>query len=449
MNYLMNLWDLFVDMSFYIVIGMLFTGVLHAFVDKNTILKHVGKNNVGSVVKASVLGVPLPLCSCGVVPTALYLGKSGASKGAVVSFLTSTPQTGVDSIIATYGMMGPLFAAYRAIAAFLSGIISGMVTNLLYKGKKNDIAEVATECHCQNEKEETTSCCSGEPIAESTCCSSEKTTEVSCCSSEKATEASCCSGEPSTEATCCSSENTENQNCCSSENLEPVSCCSSEPVIEPSCCSTEKAEKSGCCSETNDVVIKPTFAARFKSIFTYAFGSFLDDIAVNFVVGLLIAALISTVIPEQWLSSFTNPILSMLVMLLIGIPMYICSTASIPIALTLIMKGISPGSAFVFLFAGPITNIASLAIIGKALGKKVTAIYLASAAVCAMIFGLLLDYIIDITNYTGIDNLAAHSHEHAAPLYMVIVSIIFGLFLIRSLVKKAINKRSEKKSCCS
>ncbi len=366
MEFLHNLWELFVDMSFYIVIGLLFTGLLHAFVNKNAILKHVGKKSTASVVKASVLGVPLPLCSCGVVPTAMYLGKSGASKGAVVSFLTSTPQTGVDSIIATYGLMGPLFAVYRAVAAFISGIVSGIVTNILSKKDDLNYATSKTSCGCSHEH-------------------------------------------------------------------------NNEPKVSSCGCSHEH--------EHNNEV-KPSFTSKLKSVFTYAFGEFLDEIAGHFVIGLIIAALISTFVPEAWLSSFSNPLLSMLMMLVIGIPMYICSTASIPIALSLMMKGISPGAAFVFLFAGPVTNIASLAILGKTLGKKVLSIYLACAGVCSILFGFVLDFIIDFTGYSGITNIIENSHEHEIPIYMVVVAVLFGILVLKSLIKKIMPKKQVSTCSC-
>ncbi len=363
MVYFINLWELFVDMSFYIVIGLLFTGFLHAFVNQEAILKHVGKNNTASVVKASVLGVPLPLCSCGVVPTALYLGKSGASKGAVVSFLTSTPQTGVDSLIATYGLMGPLFAVFRAVAAFLSGIVSGVVTNLFCKRDANDFQKAKTTGALGEESDEHKTCgCS----------------------------------------------------------------------------------HSGCHSQ----VEKVTFFSKVKSAFTYAFGEFLDEIAVHFVIGLFIAALISTLIPDNWLAGLTNPLFTMLLMLLIGIPMYICSTASIPIALSLIMKGISPGAAFVFLFAGPVTNIASLTILSKALGKKVLAIYLSCVAVCAVAFGFVLDGIIAALGFSGIPSSAGASSEHGLPVYMVVIAIGFGVLVLKSLLKRLLHK-PKNDSCCS
>lgn len=354
MLFLENLFDLFVDMSFYIVIGLIFTGLLHAFVKQDAILKHVGKDNTSSVAKAAILGVPLPLCSCGVVPTAMYLGKSGASKGAVVSFLTSTPQTGVDSIIATYGLMGPLFAIYRAIAAFLSGIIAGVVTNILC------VHDIVHYCHHNHHEHD---------------------------------------------------HHHEHEH--------------------------EHVHSSCGCSHDHQVVDEPqSFTQKIIGSFKYAFGEFLDEIAVHFVVGLLIAALISTVLPESLLSSFDSPLISMILMVIIGIPMYICSTASIPIAVSLMLKGISPGAAFVFLFAGPVTNMASLTIIIKTLGKKVTAIYLTCVSVCAIVFGLILDYIIDFIGYDGITNLIHESHAHEMPLYMYIVAAVFGVLVVRSIVKQ-------------
>ncbi len=435
MIFLQNLWVLFVDMSFYIVIGLLLTGALNAFVDKDFILRQVGKKSVGSVVKASVFGVPLPLCSCGVLPTALYLGKNGASKGAVVSFLTSTPQTGVDSIIATYGFMGPMFAAYRAVAAFLSGIFAGLATNVLCKNDKADYTHTASTCGCSAEKSDAPTCGCGTEEKSAVACSceaGESTAETSCCCNE---------AKPAETSSCCSSQDTAQKveepetSCCCNEAkpAETSSCCSSEPKV--------KESSGSCCSETIGATPQKTsFVQKIKSIFTFAFGSFLDDIASHFVVGLVIAALISTLVPEEWLSSITNPFFSMLIMLIIGIPMYICSTASIPIALSLMMKGVSPGAAFVFLFAGPVTNIASLTVLSKALGKKVLAIYLGSVAVCAIAFGYLLDYIIDTFNYSGISDTIAHTHEHGTPIYMTAVALVFGFFLLKSLFKKYVKK---------
>ncbi|OON96823.1 MAG: hypothetical protein ATN31_01650 [Candidatus Epulonipiscioides saccharophilum] len=416
-EYLGNFWDLFVDMSFYLVIGIIFTGILYAFVKKETVLKHVGKDDTKSVIKASVVGVPLPLCSCGVVPTAMYLEENGASKGAVVSFLTSTPQTGVDSIIATYGMMGPVFAIYRAVAAFLSGIFSGIVTNKFCKNEsinyskaknscscshseKEETKSKATSCYCHSEKEET------KPETTSCCCHSEKEETKSkatscCCHSEKEET------KPETTSCCCHSKEKEHKS-------EDTSCCCNHNVVDPA---------------------KTSFLAKVKTIFTYGFGSFLDEISGHLVIGLIIATLISTAIPEDLLTNIQTPILSMIMMLIIGIPMYVCSTASIPIAISLIMKGISPGAAFVFLFAGPVTNIASLTILYNSLGKKTMAIYLGSVAFCSIIFGLILDAAINFF-HSDITIQAVHAHLHDHSMTEDVIAIIFGILVIRSLLKK-------------
>ncbi len=210
--------------------------------------------------------------------------------------------------------------------------------------------------------------------------------------------------------------------CCS--HAEPVSevhsCCShAEPVAEAhSCCSHAEpvSEVHSCCSHETAEDVHLSLGQKIIGIFTYAFDEFIDEIAVNFVVGLLIAALISTVLPAGVLATFTNPLVSMLLMLVIGIPMYVCSTASIPIAVSLIAKGITPGAAFVFLFAGPVTNIASLTILGKTLGKKVMAVYLSAVAGCSIAFGLLLDFILTQLQMQGFENAVCGMHTHDIPL---------------------------------
>lgn len=375
-QYLDELLNLFVSMSFYMVIGLLCTGFLHAFVKEHWIKKQLGSKSASSIVKASVVGVPLPLCSCGVVPMAVYLRQSGASKGAVMSFLTSTPQTGVDSLIATYGLMGPLFAVFRALAAFVSGIITGVVTDLLGREKKR--------CCCSGHKPEP------QPEAKSCCCSAPKPA-------------------PQTEAKSC---------CCSAPKpapqLEAKSCCCSapKPNAEP-------------------VVHELSFCAKVKSMFSFAFGEFLDKIATNFLVGLMIAALIATIIPDEWLSMVQNPLISMLIVLVVGIPMYVCSTASIPIAVSLIMKGLSPGTAFVFLFAGPATNIASIAVLLKAFDKKTIIIYILTLSACAVGFGLLLDYFGGNAVVSELHEI--HCHEHS--LFMQIVAACFALNIAYRLIR--------------
>ncbi len=367
--FLENFLDIFVDMAFYLMLGLFFVGLLNTFVKRDKVLKHLGSPKFSSVVKASMVGVPLPLCSCGVVPTAIQLKRSGASNGAVISFLISTPQTGVDSIAATYSIMGGLMAVFRPIAAFCSGILGGAVVNLLAKNETMNLEQYAGACSCETPA---SSCCSETPA--SSCCSETpasscacETPASSCCSETPAS--SCCSETPASSCACetpassCACE-TPASSCCSET---PASSCACETPAS-SCCSETPA--SSCCSETSSLP-----AGKENKLFRairYAYCDFLDDISTHFLVGIFLASLISTFLPADFFINMgmNQGFLSMISMVLVGVPMYICSTSSIPIALSLISKGISLGSAFVFLFTGPVTNIASILVLSKVLGKE-------------------------------------------------------------------------------
>ena len=347
MTFLNAFSDVFLDMSLYMLIGMVLTGVLSGLLKKQTVAKHLGPGSRLPSLKAAALGVPLPLCSCGVLPTTVYLNQSGASTSAVMSFLISTPQTGVDSIIATFGMMGVVFAVYRPIAAFISGVAGGSLIQKITGRRRLEFLQV------QDDEEHG---CGGS------------------CS---------CSG-----------------------------------------------------SET---VRKPTLKEKLGEMADYAFVEFVDDISVHFVVGVIIAALITIIIPMGFFESLniSSGILAMLLMLVIGLPMYICSTSSIPIALVLLAKGISPGAAFVFLFAGPATNAASLSVLSKTLGKKTVAVYLAITAVSAIGFGLLLDALI---NWLALPMpvFSIQTIGHGVSIFKIASGVVFGGLVLRSLVNKLV-----------
>ncbi len=338
--------NMFLEMAPYILLGLFFVALLNLFVSKDMITKQIGSNSFWSILKAALFGIPLPLCSCGVVPTAVYMSKSGASKSSTVSFLISTPQTGIDSIIATYGMLGPLFAIFRPFAALIMGIVGGLAVKFF----------------------------DAKPVQKST-----KPTFI---------------------------------------GLNQFAEIKNEVVIR-----------------------KPSFFERFKGTMNYSFVEFLDDITVQFIVGVIIAGLISYFIPNDYFSDsgFNSGILGMLLMIIIGVPMYVCATASIPIAMSLLMKGFSPGVAFVFLAVGPATNAASITIISKSLGKKVMAIYLLSIAVLSIIMGYLLDFVYSILGESSIiHNHSSHNHDDMFLSYemKVIIGIIFFVMILLSLYRK-------------
>ncbi len=344
---------IFIDMAPYLVLGLFFVGILHILFSKDFVLKHIGKDNIASVVKASVLGVPLPLCSCGVIPTAVFMSKNGASKGSVISFLISTPQTGIDSIMATYGMMGWLFAIYRPIVAFVSGIIGGIIVNIFTKKDGIDIID---------------------------------------------------------------------------ENL-----INEDAICTDSCCGSEFTSSSLNIIEDDDSKGSFKIYSSLKKSYNYAFVEFLDDIAIHFIVGIILSGLISYYLPIDFLQTYNldSGLTAMLIMVIIGIPMYICATASIPIAITLMLKGLSPGAALVFLSVGPLTNAASLSILYKVFSKKVLLIYLVTSSVLAIGFGYLFDFGIVYFDY-NVSEMISMNHEHTSDMTKLIYSI-FSLYLLFAL----------------
>ncbi len=292
------------EMSPYLLLGFFFAGLLHAFVPGVVYSRYLSGHGFRSVIYAAMLGVPLPLCSCGVLPTAMSLKKEGASKGATVAFLIATPETGVDSIAATYSLMGLPFAIIRPIAAFLTSLFAGVLVNKFDK----------TEPEAEKESEPEHSCC------------------------------------------------------CHHEEKQP------EP--EHSCCCHNEEKHSN----------------RLVEALRYGFIDMMGDIGKWLVVGLVVAGLITVFVPNEFFEVFKdNTFLSMLLVLCIAIPMYICATGSIPIAVALIMKGLTPGAALVLLMAGPACNVASMLVLGKRLGKKTLLLYLFAIITGAIVAGCIID----------------------------------------------------------
>jgi uncharacterized membrane protein YraQ (UPF0718 family)/copper chaperone CopZ len=344
-DFLAQIWIVFVEMSPYLLLGISFVAILDLFISKSFITKQVGTNNLASIIKTAIFGIPLPLCSCGVVPTSVYLEKSGASKPSVVSFLISTPQTGIDSIVATYGMLGPVFAVFRPVAAFIMGIVGGIVTYFFQKNGKDA-----------------------------------KTKKI---------------------------------------NLNLV-----EIPLE------NKGKN---------------FWTKAKKSLRYAFIEFIDDISTQFLVGLIIAGAISFFLPNDFFASVFkgNEVVGMAVVILFAIPMYVCATASIPIAMSLMMKGFSPGIAYVFLVAGPVTNAASLSILSKVLGKKLLVVYVSTVIILAVLFGVLLNWIFSVTGidpHSQMNHIHLHNHSAAFSIWDYIFALFFLILLLSSYYRKLYNK---------
>ncbi len=335
-RYITPLIDLLNEMTPYLLLGFLIAGILHEFVPRRIYADKLSGNNFRSVIWAALFGVPLPLCSCGVIPTATSLYREGASKGATVSFLISTPQTGVDSILATASVIGIPFAILRPLVAFVTAMAGGAITNRICKND-NNVAQKTEE---------------------------------------------------------------------------------------------QKTDKS--------------FLQKATGALRYGFIDMTQDIGKWIVIGLVVAAVITVVLPDNFFVSFNNyPLLNMLMILVVSMPMYLCATGSIPIAAALMLKGLSPGAALVLLMAGPATNMATMLVINKVLGRRTLVTYLATIMAGAIGFGLLIDYALPAEWFSNI----SHSHiggccDIVTPWWQTASSVIFTILLIIGFVLKF--KKSKK-----
>jgi len=340
-----NIWLVFLDTAFWLLIGLLAAGFIKLFISEDTMQRWVGGRGIGSILRAALFGAPLPLCSCGVLPAAIGLHRSGASKEATVSFLISTPETSVDSVAVTYALMGPVMAIVRPIAALVNAVGTGLLTTLVTEDVKSvEVKEAVVD-----------SCCSSIKIKET------KPPVASCCASENKTE-----------------------------------------------------------SET-----KPN---RLFQALSYAGAELLDDISTWLIIGIVLAGAMLTFIPPDWFAQWGSGLTAMLVMLVVGVPMYICAVASTPVAAGLLVAGVSPGAVLVFLLVGPATNIASFALLKNELGLKVTAVYLLGLSVLSLIMGLLLDGFLEMQQWK-IETNITDSHT-MLPGAVAWISAFILIFLI-------------------
>lgn len=340
-TYLTASWLLVAEMAPYLLLGFLAAGLLHWLIRADRVRHWLGRPGVAAVVKACLIGTPMPLCSCSVIPVAASLRKQGASRGATAAFLSATPQTGIDSIFATYGLMGGCFAAIRVVVAFITGLTSGLLVDWLIK-EPTPAAPKPTSSGLA-------------PITEST----------------QSTFNSLRPFSPTPDAV-------GSVNSIDLANLSPHST-STAPGAPQSCqCSAAVPEKSD--------------AVSFTAAMQYGWLRLPADLAPALLIGLLLAGAVAAWLPADLLSGASSHGLMAFVMAtIISVPLYVCATASIPLAYSFILAGLSPGAALVFLIVGPATNTATIAAVWSLLGRKATVIYLSSLIVIAWLAGWILN----------------------------------------------------------
>ncbi len=342
---------LFSEMAPFLLLGFLLAGILHVWVPNHLYVPKIAKSNFASVLWAALFGVPLPICSCGVIPTSIAIRKEGASKGASVSFLISTPATGVDSILATYSLLGLPFAILRPVAAFVTALFGGVLTNFATRGEESRDAVAGLRSEPANLKHEH-----------------------------------------------------EHHH----QDIELCDCGDHGDCDDDDCECGEHHHGDGASATT--------FTEKVKETFRYGLVNMVGDVSKWLMIGLVLGALISAFVPnELFLALREKPILCMVCVLLLAMPMYTCATGSIPLALALVAKGITPGAALVLLMAGPATSIASMLVVGKAFGKRTLVAYLFSIAFGAMFFGFIVDtFFMDTFLSAMLPQGSAECHGHEA-----------------------------------
>lgn len=335
-NLINQIWIVWCQMAPFLILGFVVAGALSIWVKPSFVQRHLGSGRFSSVLKATLLGIPLPLCSCGVIPVAASLRRQGAGKGATSAFLLATPQTGVDSIAVTYSLMGGFFAVFRPLAALVSGIAGGMIVSLFERNGSS----------------------SGDTAG---------------------------SGSPE----------------------------SGSSGSDPGRVTTEAAN--GCCGDachlpdTGSGAGSGTALPSIGEALRYGLVTLPADIGRAVVIGVVIAGAISAFAPPDFFRNLPGgTMVQMLFMMAVGIPLYVCATASVPVAAALILKGISPGAALVFLITGPATNAAAISTIWKIMGRRTAVIYLSVVAVFALLSGLAANFMM---RHTPV--LTGHlHHEH-------------------------------------
>jgi hypothetical protein len=365
-------WRIFQEAALYLLVGFVIAGILRAYIRADSVVQYLHKGRFRSVLYSALIGIPIPLCSCGVVPAVAGFKKQGANNGACLSFLTSTPETGADSIALTYSLLGPVMTVMRPVTAFITAICAGLLENFTGSSYKK----------------------SGEIIPDRVC----------------VVDA-----------------------CCDGSNCDPW----------------QHARHH-------------TTGEKLWAGLRFAFSDLMADLAIWFVLGIFLAGIISVLVPSSLISAvFGSGIIAYLGALIISGPMYVCATLSTPVAAALVMKGMSPGAALVFLMAGPATNMPTITMVAGLLGKRSLGIYLGSIIVCSLIMAFFTDMIFHAFSISAKASVGGGGGDFLPQWIEWGAAVILAFFIVRVLWQQFMRghlprwlrgsraqKQSQTASCC-
>lgn len=339
-------WFILNKSAVYILFGLFLAGIIKTFIPVGFVERHLGNKNITSIIKSSLMGIPLPLCSCGVIPVSIGLRKQGASKGATTAFLIATPETGVDSIAITYALLDPLMTVIRPLAAFVTACIAGMIVNLLPDNTAEPNIFINNVCSCDKES-----------------------------------------------------------------------------------------------SDIQNINTDTQLYKRMRNGFSFTFNDLLSDIGMLLLAGFFIAGIIGYLVPDGFIENNLGAgLLPILIMLAVGIPVYVCATASTPIVAALAVKGLSPGAAIVFLLAGPATNAASITVIANLLGKRVAGVYVLTISIIAVLIGCFVNSLYGFLSL-DISQWVSKSHTMEINVFTRIISILLIALILRARFRPQVSKK--------
>lgn len=382
---------LLLELPPWLLLGLLLAGVIHVFISRHAILRWLRKDNLASVSTSAAMGIPLPLCSCSVVPVVAEMRHKGASRSACMSFLITTPETGVDSILITNALFGWVAAIVRPFVSFVTAVVAGVSSVGLLKKEPSQESIAKPQSSCQVEDD---------------CCDEEKHDFLV----------------------------PAEQDCHVSISQLGNATVNTFAQIKEKISSWRRPEPAMTAPSTGEIESSPrlTLGRIAKHVFRYGFVDIADDILTAMLIGIILGAVITFAVPEGIMDSSYATWLQYPAMLLMGVPLYICASASTPIAAAWVLKGVSPGAALIFLMTGPATNTTTIAMILKQFGARFATIYVSSVVLVTTLFGIALDVLIFLTGFE-IFAVAGHEHEDINILTWVFVALFVALLIWRSL----------------
>ncbi len=343
-----------------LLLGLFLGGLIHVFISCHAITRWFRHDTLKSVTVAAAVGVPVPLCSCSVVPVVAEMRTKGASRSSCMSLLITAPETGADSILVTHAFFGPVAAVVRPVISFVTAVVAGLISIRLVRDDHERIPQ---------------------DVADGCCCH----------------QGSAGSG--------------------AHQSLIPgLDSCYVSPAqmwragvdwAKGAVLRSVSRDAGPGAVETGPAGLLPDFRTIVAHVFRYGFVEIADDILFALIVGIVLGAVLYVAIPADLMASEYSVWLSYPVMLLVGVPLYICASASTPIAAALVAKGVSPGAALVFLMTGPATNTGTIAVIMQRFGLRFASIYLGSVAGVTVACGVLIDILVIAGGYPVIVTLQA------------------------------------------